>query len=155
MLYWSQMSKYIKWMTEQSTSLVKHMPIGQTHLMGMRPAPERDLPAQIPGGWETGRIMYIPGWAVQGRSTFILIFFSLEIRHQASGISASSKGKLSLLSEAWLFLECWGICAGAGSDGLSTYSFFSWAASTKQLRMGCLDVVRKFTYYEMHSKKYL
>lgn len=88
-------------MTEQSASLVEHMPIGWTDLRGLRSAPEQDvLPAYIPGHQERDQNM-IPWMSVQGRSTLALIFCSLSMKYQASGVCAGSiiRQTLSLLSE--------------------------------------------------------
>lgn len=88
-------------MTEQSASLVEHMPIGWTDVRGLRSAPEQDvLPAHIPGHQEGDHNMMI--WmSVRGRSTLALIFCCLSMRYQASGICADSiiRQTLSFLSE--------------------------------------------------------
>lgn len=114
------MSKYIKWMTEQSASLVEHMPIGWTDLRGLRSAPEQDvLPAPIPGHQEGEQTM-IPWRSVQGSSTLVLFFCSLSMRYQASGVSAGSIKANSVTSQ-WVHLPLGhsGTCS-AGSNSLGT-----------------------------------
>lgn len=64
-------------MTEQSASLVEHMPIGQTHLRGLRPAPHCEfLPTHIPEHWDGHQIIHSwMSWTGKGAPRFHFLLF--------------------------------------------------------------------------------